>query len=61
LCANYCQGYRGKPSEKYFLTANRQANTDRDKMIEKLKLPVGSPTEEFFLDRIFLKVDSQEN
>jgi hypothetical protein len=35
--------------------------TVRDKMIEKLKLPVGSPTEEFFLDRIFLKVDSQEN
>ena len=34
-------GYRGKLSEKLILTANRQANPDKHKVIEKLQLPLG--------------------
>ena len=45
LCAGNRQGYRVKPSEKLILKANRQANTDRDKVTEKIKLPVSFPTE----------------
>lgn len=35
------QGYKEKPSRKYLLKANQQANTDKDKMTEELKLFVG--------------------
>ena len=49
LCARNRQGCRVKPSGKLILTANRQAIPDRDKMTEKLQLPVGLPIEINFL------------
>jgi len=49
MCAENRQGYRVKPSGKLILTANSQAIPDRDKMTEKLQLPVGLPTEIIFL------------
>ena len=41
LCARNHQRYRGKPSGKLFLTVIGQANPNRDKMTEKIQLPVG--------------------
>jgi len=39
-----------------FLTANQQANPDRNKMTEKLQLPVGLPTEIIFLTEFFCAI-----
>ena len=52
LCAVYRQGYREKPTGKLILTANRQANPDRDKMTEKLQLSVGKSVEINFMTGI---------
>ena len=59
LYARNRQGYKEKPSGKLILTAN-QANTERDKVTEKLQVPTGLPTEIVSLTG-FSCGDAQEN